>query len=43
MVPSVKMEFGELGLIWNSKLYIRTLILYQILKLEDWSGLNGGS
>jgi hypothetical protein len=38
MVPSVKMEFGELELTWNSKIYIRTLILYQILKLEDRSG-----
>jgi hypothetical protein len=35
MVPSVKMEFSELELTWNSK---RALILYRILKLEDWSG-----
>jgi hypothetical protein len=38
MVPSVKMEFGELELTWKSKIYVRTTILYRILKLEDWSG-----
>lgn len=34
----MKMEFGKLEPVWNHKICTRTLILYRIFKLEDWSG-----